>query len=300
MTNGVFLHRSDSPYDDVPSASYQFPARYRSAAEQCVGDWIIYLEPRRANLARGYFAVAKLSAIMPDPNVDDSFIGQIEDGTYLDFANPVPFNGPSGIVEKSILNADGKVGGRRQSAIRTIPKEDFVRIAELGLADVSVLPRTDEEATPQGFFDPGLPFNMDIPADRRIAQLLVSKPIRVRSFRKIVLDAYDERCALTGLKLINGFGRAEVEAAHIKPVEANGPDIVNNGVALSGTAHWMFDRGLLSISDDYEILMSRQINDQDAVLGLINSDRLLRIPERPQQRPHPAFLRWHRENRFKQ
>ena len=69
-------------------------------------------------------------------------------------------------------------------------------------------------------------------------------------FRRVVLRAYDEQCAITGLKLINGGGRAEADAAHIRPVEANGPDIVNNGIALSGTAHWMFDRGLIALSDD--------------------------------------------------
>jgi len=42
--------------------------------------------------------------------------------------------------------------------------------------------------------------------------------------------------AITGLKLINGGGRAEVDAAHTRPVEANGPDVLSNGIALSGTA----------------------------------------------------------------
>jgi hypothetical protein len=57
-----------------------------------------------------------------------------------------------------------------------------------------------------------------------------------------VLHAYGARCAVTGWKLINGGGRAEAQAAHIRPVERGGPDSVQNGIALSGTAHWMFDR----------------------------------------------------------
>jgi putative restriction endonuclease len=60
--------------------------------------------------------------------------------------------------------------------------------------------------------------------------------------------------------LINGKGRPEVEAAHIMPVEENGPVSVQNGIALSGTVHWMFDRGLLSMDDDYTILRSHQLN----------------------------------------
>ena len=61
---------------------------------------------------------------------------------------------------------------------------------------------------------------------------------------------------MTGLRIINGGGRSEVQAAHIRPVASSGPDSVRNGLALSGTAHWMFDRGLLSIGDDYSILIA--------------------------------------------
>jgi putative restriction endonuclease len=124
--------------------------------------------------------------------------------------------------------------------------------------------------------------------------------VRDRAFRRIILNAYDQRCAVTGLKLINGRGRAEVDAAHIRPVEANGPDIVHNGIALSGTAHWMFDRGLIGLSDDLEVLISRQVNDQDSIRTLVNKTGYALPPQRPSQRPHPNFLNWHRENCFKQ
>ncbi len=106
-------------------------------------------------------------------------------------------------------------------------------------------------------------------------------------------------CALTGLKLINGGGRAEVEAAHIRPVEANGPDIVSNGLALSGTAHWMFDRGLLSLADDLAILVSRQANDPDTIRGVVNASGYATSPVRPSERPHPHYLQWHRDHCFK-
>jgi putative restriction endonuclease len=99
--------------------------------------------------------------------------------------------------------------------------------------------------------------------------------------------------------LINGRGRAEVEAAHIRPVEANGPDIVSNGLALSGTAHWMFDRGLISIKDDHEILISRHVNDTAGVRAIINKTGGILTPARAVDQPHPHFLQWHRANCFK-
>ena len=115
----------------------------------------------------------------------------------------------------------------------------------------------------------------------------------------VVLRAYEERCVMTGLRLINGGGRAEVAAAHIKPVEADGPDIVNNGIALSGTAHWMFDRGLIGLDDDLRILISRQVNNPDEIRSFLRLEGYAAAPTRAKDRPHPAFLSWHREHCFK-
>ena len=102
-----------------------------------------------------------------------------------------------------------------------------------------------------------------------------------------------------GFQFINGGGRAEVEAAHIKSVEAKGPDVVQNGVALSGTVHWMFDRGLLTVADNSEILLSNHINDVDGVRKILRGDCRAQFPENDRDRPDSAFLRWHRENCFK-
>jgi putative restriction endonuclease len=38
---GVFIHRSDSIYEDSPAERYQFPSQYLARVEACIGDWII-------------------------------------------------------------------------------------------------------------------------------------------------------------------------------------------------------------------------------------------------------------------
>src|SRR5581483_4935867 len=134
---------------------------------------------------------------------------------------------------------------------------DFNRIVAVGLNESDpLLPRVGDESPPSGFREDQTPFEQS----RNRINFVTSRIVRDRIFRRIVLRAYSERCAISGLKLINGSGRAEVAAAHIRPVEANGPDTISNGIALSGTVHWMFDRGLLSLSDDLQILISRQTN----------------------------------------
>jgi putative restriction endonuclease len=295
---GVFVHRSDSIYDDSPAERYQFPSQYLGRVKACVADWIVYYEPRKVPETRGYFAVARVQEVIPDPSAPNMHLAVIEAGSYLDFSNPVPFSGPAGVFETGVLNEKGGISGRAQSAVRPLSSADFSRIVTLGIGDsVPTPPRVGGANEGLGLAEPQTPFVHDQDRDR--VPLLTSRIVRDRVFRSAVLQAYDATCAITGLKLINGGGRAEVEAAHIKPVEASGPDIIGNGLALSGTAHWMFDRGLIWIEDDLCILVSRHVNDADRVFRMINANGLINPPRRPADRPHPRFLRWHRENCFK-
>lgn len=298
MAFGVFIHRPDSIYEDSPAEQYQFPSQYLARVEACVGDWIIYYEPTKSRDSRGYFAIAKVRQIIPDPNTEGMYIAVIEPNTYLDFVNPVPFRDDDGLLERGLLNDQGKISGRAQSAVRPISATDFNRIAELGLAEESaVLPRVDEPPALPGMQEVQSHFQYE--QERNRVASLTSRIVRDRIFRRVVLRAYDARCAFTSLKFINGHGRAEVEAAHIRPVEANGPDIVSNGLALSGTAHWMFDRGLISVTESYEILLSRHVNDEAGARAILNKTGRILLPARAADHPHPHFLRWHREHRFK-
>lgn len=224
MTRGVFLHREDSRYDDRPAERYQFPRQYFSRASQFVGDWIVYYEPRRGPTGRGYYAIARVERIIPDPTTSDMYIALIEPGSYLPFEQPVPFSGSNGVVERGVLNDAGRISGRAQAAVRPISIEDFNSILDLGLPDEApLLPRkgTPVEPSHNLLFEEQAPF-LDAGRDR--VSYYSSRLVRDRVFRRVVLDAYDCRCAVTGLKFINGGGRAEVEAAHIKPVEHDGPD----------------------------------------------------------------------------
>lgn len=298
MAFGVFLHRSDSIYDDVPAERYQFPQQYLKRAQECVGGWVVYLEPSKVKGSRGYYAVAKVHGVVRDPQNSKMHLALIEPGTYLDFGDPVPFRDKGEVVEQGLLNDRGKISGRAQAAVRALSPSDFSRIIELGLGrEDGALPRLGEATFALGFSEAQAPYEIT-PAQERIRQL-TTRTARDRNFRKNVLRAYGERCAITGLRLINGGGRAEAEAAHIKPVGHNGPDIVSNGLALSGTVHWMFDRGLIGLSDELAIVISRQANDREAIKSMINTSGRLLSPQRPADRPHPAFVKWHRENCFK-
>ncbi len=115
MGFGVFIHRTDSIYDDSPAEQYQFPSQYLGRVQSCVGDWIIYYEPRKVTATRGYFAVAKVVQVIPDPKASGMYLALIEPGSYLDFVNAVPFSGPEGVIERGVLNDAGRIpeGGKQ-------------------------------------------------------------------------------------------------------------------------------------------------------------------------------------------
>lgn len=283
MTFGVFMHKDGSGYHDIPELHYQFPKTYLSRAERMVGDWIVYREPVKLPQSKGFFAVAKVERIVPDPHVADRYRALIEPGSYLPFSPTVPHMVEGQPVERDLANA--------QAAVRPLSNSDFARIIALGLPEDNTLPRVGEIEPPDRVREGQVPFEVERP----IVQSLVNRPFRDRAFRRAVMHAYDGRCAVTGWKLVNGGGRLEAEAAHIRPVEHGGPDSVRNGLALSGTAHWMFDRGLIGFADDLSILVHRKVNDRQGVEAVLNPQRRLLPPQRPEHHPHPHFLRWHRE-----
>jgi putative restriction endonuclease len=294
MTKGVFVTGPYSNYDDDPPRFYRFPTQWLKAAQRVVGNWIIYQEPRRAG-GRGYFAVGKVESIVPDPKEAGMFLALIEAGTFLEFGRDVPFQLDGRAVERGLLDATGRLNnGRAIQSIRPISNADFNRIVELGLMDAEPeMPRIGQaEPVPSMLGDLGQE-TFEGPVDR--ATMLISRKFRKAGFRRAVLHVYEGRCALTGMRLVNGGGRLETEAAHIMAVGDGGPDAVNNGIALSGTVHWMFDRGLIGLSDSGDILLSSKINDREGVEKMIYADRRARWPSLAAHRPHPRYLAWHRE-----
>jgi putative restriction endonuclease len=293
-TKGVFVTGPYSDYDDDPPHFYRFGPQWLNAAQRVIDNWIIYQEPRRAG-GRGYFAVGKVESIVPDPKNAGMFLALIEPGTFLEFGRDVPFQLDGRAVERGLLDASGRLNnGRAVQSIRPISNADFNRIIELGLMDAEPeMPRVGQiEPVPSMVGEAGQePF--EGPVDR--ATILVSRKFRDARFRRAVLHVYEGRCALTGMRLVNGGGRLETEAAHIMSVGDGGPDAVNNGIALSGTVHWMFDRGLIGLSDAGDILLSSKINDRESVEKMIYPDRRARWPSMAAHRPHPRYLAWHRE-----
>ena len=295
----VFTSKVEPNYDDLPEARYHFPRTYIRQVEAALNDWIVYYEPRRSSSdlsSRGgrqaYFATARVIDIERDPNIEDHFYAYV--GDYLEFDHAVPFKDGTLYYESGLQREDGATSkGAFGRAVRNLSDAEYDLILRAGFVQTlgEAASTSDNESR----------FEIDeeqIEFMRPIVERVVARPFRDAAFAASVKDAYANTCAMTGFQIINGGGRAEVQAAHIRPVAAGGSDSVRNGIALSGTVHWMFDRGLLSIDDDFSILIaSRHL--PATVTRILREDRKLTGLPRPEMRPHPVHLRYHRNNIFK-
>jgi putative restriction endonuclease len=296
MANAVFTTKPEPSYDDLPELRYHFPSRYLKAAEQAVGDWIIYYEPRRqgdvsskATGRQAYFATAHVTGIERDPAREDHYFARMSH--YLEFANAVPFREGESFYESGLRKEDGSTNkGRFGWSLRVIPTHEYDMICQLGFGK----PTPVVESAPLT----GVLAEEPIPYGRTNRTVLLERPFRDAAFARVIRSAYESTCAMTGIKLINGGGRCEIEAAHIQPVEDNGPDSPRNGVALSRTIHWMFDRGIVSIGERGEILVARRFMP-DPILRMLNPDGKAKLPVSSALSPHPVFLRYHREKKYK-
>ncbi|THK37037.1 HNH endonuclease [Ensifer sp. MPMI2T] len=296
---GVFDTKPNSGYKDELTRQYQFPLQYRRAVEPLVGNWIVYREPQRNGGLRAYIAVARVLRIDPDPTRENLFYAVM--GDYLPFDRPVPFSTDGKYAEASLraIQDPTRVGVYlRGRSIREISDSDFAAIARAGLADTLAPANAIRLELDQHHVDARTQALLAAPIEaqeRDIEQILLNRKIRDANFRRWVCDAYDNRCAVTRLRIVNGGGKAEAQAAHIWPVAEGGPDVVQNGLALSGTVHWLFDRHLISLTDDYRLLVSH--NKVPPELRSLFEKQLDRIhlPLDSRLWPNPTYIGRHRE-----
>jgi len=295
---GVFEISGNSRYKDAILERYHFPSNYLSVARELVGDWIVYRETRVAGGRMAYTAATWVERIDPDPVDPSHFYAHVRD--YLEFDKPVPYRDPTGRFAERFLREMARPSAAgttlRGRSVRLLDNEDFVDIVDAGLAETLDPDNRIRLELDAPRIDAGTQLLLeDRFAQRRVEQMLVNRKIRDANFRNHVLDAYENTCAVTGLKIVNGGGKAEAQAAHIWSVAAGGPDIVQNGVALSATAHWLFDRHLISFDDELCLLVSHNKVPSELVRLFPPVGQRIRLPRDPGLHPRPDFVARHRE-----
>jgi len=295
---GVFEISGASKYDDLISERYHFPIDYLPVAKRLVGGWVVYRETRAAGGRMSYVAAGRVSRIDPDPADRKHFYARIDD--FLEFDRPVPYRNTQGRFAERFLREMARPAdaGRtlQGESVRIVEDSDFADIVTLGLSDTLDPSNRTRLELDEDHIDSDTSILLDAPHDdRRIVSMLVNKKIRAAGFRNHVLSAYDNTCAVTRLRMVNGGGKAEAQAAHIWAVADGGPDMVRNGIALSATAHWLFDRHLISLDDEFRLLVSHNRVPEEFCRLFPPSGEPILLPKDPALLPRRDFVARHRE-----
>lgn len=291
----VFDTKVESAYDDDTADRYHFPSRYLPIVSQTIDDWVIFRQPRASGGSLAYFATAKVRSVEPDPMVPGHYYAFLEG--YIPFDQPTPWMTDGRYAEEAIRNIVNvpQIGlFLRGKSVRPLGLSDFLEIVERGFGRLwNELPGNELFGTGevQAIID-RLP-KEEGERERRIVQRLINAKVRDANFRRAVCAAYGHRCCVTGLELRDLSGNSEVQAAHIVPVAAGGADVIQNGLALSATMHWLFDRHLISISDDFRLLISDATRKSLAHVFAVQPS--ISLPENLAHRPSDRFICRHRE-----
>lgn len=122
------------------------------------------------------------------------------------------------------------------------------------------------------------------------------------NFRREVLRIYEQRCAVCGYDGRLAHVGLALEAAHVRWHAADGPDTLDNGVALCVMHHRALDRGALAIDKDRQLLVSSHLVGASPVVDDMLSSfhrRPLREPQRGEPRVAAIHTAWHRREVFR-
>ena len=90
-----------------------------------------------------------------------------------------------------------------------------------------------------------------------------------------------------------------IDACHIHPFSLSNDDTVKNGIALSPTLHRAFDRGLISITEEYRVKVSALVYDKDSEFTLSQfANKQILLPVNVAWHPSVDSLNWHQKNTF--
>lgn len=124
--------------------------------------------------------------------------------------------------------------------------------------------------------------------------------IRGGAFKRDIPKYYGYSCCISGLKVDAVFTVSMIDACHIIPFAKSYDDTVSNGIALCPNLHRAFDRGLISINDDYEVLVSEGFTESKSTLYSIKqlAGSPIILPKEARFYPSQVGLAWHRKHIF--
>ena len=120
--------------------------------------------------------------------------------------------------------------------------------------------------------------------------------VRGAIFRREVPKIYNYTCCISGMRISTGFNISMVDACHIVPFSQSYDDTIHNGLALCPNLHRAFDRGILAINENYEVVISKDFREEDSPYSIVQFEgKRIILPQNQDFWPLQTNLKKHRE-----
>lgn len=137
----------------------------------------------------------------------------------------------------------------------------------------------------------------DLPEGKE-RETIIKARVNQSFFRSTVLSSYNIRCCITGLSIPDFL-----VASHIIPWAEDKDKRTNphNGLSLNSIHDKAFDKGFITITTDYNVLVSKYFDEfsEDVAVNdffIKYNNRPITLPDK--FLPSREFLEWHFNNRF--
>ncbi len=121
--------------------------------------------------------------------------------------------------------------------------------------------------------------------------------VRSNIFKKEIPKIYNYTCCISGLRIDAVKNISMIDACHIIPFSESYNDTITNGIALCPNLHRAFDRGLISISNDYQVILNNNFSESyNSVYNIKQFDKVkILLPENKTYYPEIDSLIYHRK-----
>lgn len=120
-------------------------------------------------------------------------------------------------------------------------------------------------------------------------------------FRREIVRLYDDTCCISGIRVSAPYSFSMVDACHIVPFAKTFNNHPTNGIALCPNLHRAFDKGVISIDDDFRVIVSQTFveNELSAYSLKALMGKQIELPRDERYLPSREAFAWHRRSIFK-
>lgn len=121
-------------------------------------------------------------------------------------------------------------------------------------------------------------------------------------FKREIPKIYNYTCCISGMRIESTINVSMIDACHIVPFSESYDDTVSNGIALCPNLHRAFDRGLISINENYEVIISgrRIFKEETSDYGIRKFEgKQIILPYKTEYFPSQNNLSWHNKYCYK-